>query len=1775
MLHSDIARLVLGYFVNNNLWRVALTLCRTSPHLHQEFIALRQGLQPHNFLNGGLEDIIREHVKITSLVANALKKLPIDTRQRLQQLKLSERVHELLKLEQLTKTTTECSKDSAAGIQNTNSNMQRKRRRVRVHTLSLDGKQAKSASPSPSERVSCKRRRLLDPHLYCSIGPNDHVEEENESLDSSTGSDITSEHTDDTINFSHGHGHGPKNNSTPRTATSEEAEVMMPTPQTMPEITHAIMTNREFQNKLLNNINMALQSLTVHAPTAESVNSEAVLDGLVRNILEATEKDPSFDRVIQEVVGMNTTSNEPIPATVGAAMATAATEVEPAPPQTPLIIRTAVASANAAAASVNANGDINMVNGGNAIIQLNGNSSIGTLIDPNFSISKLIVLNSNESALKQQQQSTANLSFGSENLINLTDNGSTLADADAVANVAAVGGGQVCVDATNGQLTFPMFLSNEGLLSHLPFLVNNEWLAQQLRSDAFTNMDVSHIEIPLPEPITVAANQLPPNSIIINSAAKQLQATVEGPSVEPPTQLIADLAKTMTGNTTLLERSASKVSNTSAVPASLDSSRLVQERMTPSTSGIVNDKAFRSLSTPRKRTSHVRTLNFSPKGITNMHGAPLSMRRLQQKQQTQRRTVLKTLKEKIADELDENVVQPEKIVIIKNVEILPSFSRTPSATLTTTASEADAVASANAATSETTPADMSGNESNGCVPPLFAMEECSNQTVIKAVTAAKHLKQATKSSVPMVATPKRMQKRRAAANACKRIISQVTVQDDPSEQHHGEKGASSSLDDSKENQKLPTTQQPKVTEQKTELNEEKEDLLAAWQRQMNSTSMDLELRLREINAKRQEVFLNKTRVRRIRPVAANKKKALSLSSPFAPLTAKKRSQKQKKQQQQLSSNNVEGELIVKITTPQKSPLKPKVGSQDVKEANEIKKPKESKKMKDNKPFNEIIKSDQEHKHEPVKQVQHTTQQAEAGKMDIKDKPVDRNMANMAALLETPFKVTLTEADSDVPPTPGPTLMDTPYAKLVPSTSFLFGSDTKSILDTPMLTAVTPGMRLTTPFGHALGTPHSSAAKTDYSGGSSYYRPDEAEHTDTNAQCALPSTSPRDLVEQIPKQTTTCFELYAERLPVEPMMLRRVRSFGSEAVDSVEGAAALTGNGESSSLLVETPHYKLVAGLPDTIIDHSSSSSSGSSSTSSSSSSSSSSGSSSNSSTNNTSASSPKSGHLTTAVMPAQRIKLLELDNLSDISSTEDEEWLKVAAACGSLDAPPLTIDSEPAQLVSQDGEVRYPLRSWLTPSKEAATTSVAAADADTSGEMAPPALVPIKLVQNVKAVEIVSSRVESIEQRIVDLAEVRERVKAKFKQETTPKGRPKKVNQKLTAMRETAKQANPNINHANKSPKKECGSAKTEKKTKVTSAITSVKNQGAPPSKPVKPKQASCEAIRTNLEKPEPSSSNLDPALLSALNLSAKKQHQQHNKLGRAAVHIAAQPAPSLTTRQRRGRPKKPPNIEPSRGCMRRSSRLIDNKTPALEEPQSSGSEVAKPVKLSSNNKITKKPAKKRAEARIETAAMALAMLAEAHTTHQSPEQLQPRKHPPISSTGPVTSGDYDLDMCLSTSHVINTFSFAYADSGSKAVHRVLRQPPAFFKNFQMRIMVDSELHNVRITSPLLLHQSLGASAEDNANPTGIRNIPKKRIIRFTSGGSSHALAATQDMPMASSTPLARNTQNEEHDENDIEVASINTLLTANSSEEQQMEGHDAGVQIEDIESILSHLHGT
>lgn len=253
---------------------------------------------------------------------------------------------------------------------------------------------------------------------------------------------------------------------------------------------------------------------------------------------------------------------------------------------------------------------------------------------------------------------------------------------------------------------------------------------------------------------------------------------------------------------------------------------------------------------------------------------------------------------------------------------------------------------------------------------------------------------------------------------------------------------------------------------------------------------------------------------------------------------------------------------------------------------------------------------------------------------------------------------------------------------------------------------------------------------------------------------------------------------------------------------------------------------------------------------------------------------------------------------------------------------------------------------------------------------------------------------------------------------------------------------------------------------------------------------------------------------------------------------------------------------------------------PAPEELPASGAEDIKPAK------VTKKPAKKRAEARLEEPLeeepqqetnkpevhketreseseaqletvvrlerleeaqleeAAVSTLAEAHTTttttHRSPEKPQQQLPPAAAPLSPALSnGGYELNMCPSSSQVGNTFSFRYADNGSKPTKPVPRQPAGYFKNYQMRIMMDNEVHTVSITSPLLLHQTPSLSSSSS----NIRNIPKKRLIQFSTTSSSGGGGEEQQLatpPQAASTPLGSVQHvSQERDDTDHEVAAM------------------------------------
>lgn len=93
------------------------------------------------------------------------------------------------------------------------------------------------------------------------------------------------------------------------------------------EISQVILDNPQFQEKLVENINQALGKIISNTSNATNpstsnktedietktstqtdsnqpiVSSTELLDQMIKNILDATEKDPTFDAIIEEVVG--------------------------------------------------------------------------------------------------------------------------------------------------------------------------------------------------------------------------------------------------------------------------------------------------------------------------------------------------------------------------------------------------------------------------------------------------------------------------------------------------------------------------------------------------------------------------------------------------------------------------------------------------------------------------------------------------------------------------------------------------------------------------------------------------------------------------------------------------------------------------------------------------------------------------------------------------------------------------------------------------------------------------------------------------------------------------------------------------------------------------------------------------------------------------------------------------------------------------------------------------------------------------------------------------------------------------------------------------------------------------------------------------------------------------------------------------------------------------------------------------------------------------------
>ncbi|XP_049310503.1 microtubule-associated protein futsch isoform X1 [Bactrocera dorsalis] len=1427
VLHSDIARLVLGYLKRQKLESTSRLFCKTSPHLKHELTVYRSGFTPHSFCPD-LEDIICEYVNIKHIVDRFVSSLTSSQRFELFELKLPEKVKLLLERCLATTSKTQQTENSThnKNITKNNSNASSNINSDKENTANKHPQQKRkrdAVAYSSDERLSpfflssknIKRRRILEPFCFISTKQQNLQRQRQTAQTPSTSGEQTEqtddENEEDTLDEDsnepeNDEENGPHHNETDlsllekptkeSTPHSKSANGKFSTPS-VPELSQAILDNPQFQMKLVDNINQALNNSKCSETQAEVSNPKAstskmsvnennlseeqqiissneMLDQMVKDILKATEQDPAFDAIVENVVGASiqpTNASAGIQCNIDAASAAPPQQLINVPavfdnqqqqqqftfvqqhqqpqltlptlstisqqptdsstaPRTPLIIRSAISASNTSLNS--AAGDAQILS------TLTANNSFGSLIDPNFSISKLIVLNSNDSAQKEApagEQIIGNIT--ADNLINhLSSVGDATGDEQ-----------QVFIDNATGQF---VIIADENILANFPFLLNGE----------------------------APAGQQPQNTVMVSSAQKVNAAEIN--EIEGK----------------IVPCTACKKPQDATVPTSLQS-RTTAESETPSGSGIVNMKAFKSLSTPRKRTSHVRTLSFSPKATAGSQaGQKPSLR-----------------PNPIAEECEElaNSADIPERPIIKNVEILPALGG---------------------------PIDASANESsNSCsVPPLFVTEESSNQTVIKTelslretgvVEKTDKIENKIKSAVSGLHadTPKRKQVRKNAVRACKRQISKS------SDESETKPAPTTEVEQNEDSEKSASLSEPPTGEQRA-ANVKDDKMMEEWLRLRNASNRDLDSRLRQINAE-QHAVLPKS-VRRDKNTSV-KRRSLRRKRPTISKRMRKKARLEAHKKALLAESEADASIVddepKEVVKPDIRIVEKSKHGKCAIEGRRVSKDRHSKE------FNIKIPTPQKDKRESLtKAKSESVESASADKAATNDDAVDgtayaepaaqtadnasvhvseehkeqerdRRTANIACLLDTPFKApTLMDA---IPPTPGkpaPSL-DTPAAKLRTvdgdmqlSTSYLFGSLTKSELDTPQLSAITPGLRFT-PFGSSRDvTPRSGTAPTDYSSGGSYYKPDESEDLDRNFEKLLRDSAqkqrqeeeeraklleqhlnaeevksalfeePRPVVVDETEQAGTeaeqiCVEIPAEKLRVEPIVLKRVKSFGAEGTENTETTSNID------------PHYTLVSELPEICAEGESSDSSSTASTSTSSSSSNSSTSSSSSSTNSSTTTDEEQSATHEKETPTKNANLsLSLDNLSTISSTEDEEWQKLAVT-----------EEENSQLVSNDGEVRYPVRSWLTPSKVDPQAAIE------THEQAP--ATTIKVTVPLKSAEK-KNRLEE------DLQQKRERMMEKLKQDanqrrvkqpiataaqSTSKSAALIASRKLAAMREKAK----------------------------------------------------------------------------------------------------------------------------------------------------------------------------------------------------------------------------------------------------------------------------------------------------------------------------------------------------------------------------------------------------
>ncbi|CAD7090473.1 unnamed protein product [Hermetia illucens] len=1227
----DIARLVLGYLRDSKLDAAARLFCKTSPYLVQENELVRKGFWPFSLRHDHLKDIITEFCEIQCEVVKFIDSLPEKEQSRFPKHgTLLAKISLLLKI----------AKENCAGRKDDDQKI--KRRKTVSECPSFEATQEKDL-PGFSPRL-----RRSFPQCSSSKKPRHY-----ESTDEDTpGVRCAASHSSD----SEASNKSPKPN---RKATPADEDLVDTAPvPNFPAISAALLENAEFQNKLVENINKKLSSGP--APTPEKVVSEEKPDAekpsdniavqfeeMIKSILDETEKDPRFDDLVESIVLSNNTSEvkpmktnqatqySPIQTTSGASSTPAPEVPAEAPLSEPTLKQrlrsrksnvsvqppkpkgsSKTSKANISVESVKANVS------GDPPKDTNKNSQEPPPFTPSNCITNVADVKASSSFLDSDSLLG---STGSQLLGQLSDN--------------------LLIDMATGQ-TIPFLMSDD---------MNTIYLNTTSDPTCYSSVHVGSI---IEAPDLGAVSILPPNiasiSVPVNQKCVEASAVSVSimPNNAPPTT--TEIAVPGPSAPTLL------ISGASSVPVSLESKITDREKVTPGV-GVASSALAKNLSTPRRRSSHVRVLNFTPpKGASDVQvtvkpSQPPPTELLEPESQAK--------PTEIPTAVVEPTEKPQDVKIIGEVITISNES-------------------------------SNSSSNNG-----FA-KTTSDVTVIHQTISD---------------TPRRKSEDR---RSCVRVLSKQTSSETGGDVPQQKKSAikrpsEAQTKSTKKRRKQDSTNE----EQKPASPEVPSDPMQEWARMRSIAPGKWDQHLRAVCATEQAAKppppSTRKRRRKLRPFQRNKK-AQAGHSPTedqpepAKIEPEKPSEEREAEPVQPSPGRQSAKKALiefKISTPikvGKSPAKQKSKVVDSPRDQPSVVFKQPAKCESPKPPSESVVQPAQC---PSKAPERINPPEE---VKLAQALLESRSNNIGLLLDTPYKLDAV----GVPITPGFLIPDSNTTPMIRLTSFRgqISMCKNPDLPTPNY-AITPGSGLT-PFDK--DTPRSgyySNNPTDYSSGSSYYRPDESDDLDKQFDAMLaenrkkareksvfplssiPETQESREVSQ--EETSNQTVVTAINKPTEPR-------------EHIIKCHHVPENIASPAKLTASPHYTLSDGLSKDISNASGSTSSDSSSCSHSSSSDS---------------------------------------ECGDSAKSEDDDisWVEP----GLNNASDAT-NNDTKGIVDDDGEVRYPIRNWITPKKAQNQTNLNSNSDKTDKKLAD---VVDKIKSKAVAQPMQTKRIESLEEKRLRIKE--------------------------------------------------------------------------------------------------------------------------------------------------------------------------------------------------------------------------------------------------------------------------------------------------------------------------------------------------------------------------------------------------------------------------------------